>query len=119
MGRRTSSGPRTRSPPSDSPRSAPTPTPSTERSPSASASALRRPTIRGGRLMESAELLAYASDVHSPDVNEVVRARFGAGEAADAAIDATITMFAGRPFLWWVGEDDTPADLSRRLDRHG
>jgi GNAT superfamily N-acetyltransferase len=83
------------------------------------ASAIRRRTIRGERLIESAELLAYASDVHSPDVNEVVRARFGAGDAADAAIHATITMFAGRPFLWWVGEDDTPPDLSQRLDRHG
>jgi len=83
------------------------------------ASAVRRRTIPGERLIETAELTAYASDVHSPDVNDVVRARFGAGDAADAAIDATITLFAGRPFLWWVGEDDTPADLSERLSRHG
>ena len=83
------------------------------------ASAIRRRTIPGERLIETAELLAYASDVHSPEVNEVVRARFGADDAADAAIEAAIGMFAGQPFLWWVGEDDTPDDLSQRLSRHG
>ena len=83
------------------------------------ASAIRRRTIPGERLIETAELVGYASDVNSPDVNEIVRARFGAGEAADAAIDATIALFAGRPFLWWVRADDEPADLSARLERRG
>jgi ribosomal protein S18 acetylase RimI-like enzyme len=83
------------------------------------ASVLRRRTIAGERVIRTPELLAYASDARSPDVNEVVAARFGPGAAADAAIDATIELFAGRPFLWWVGEDDTPADLGERLSRRG
>ena len=98
-------------------------------------SAIRRRTISGERVIVTPDLTAYMSDVRSPDVNEVVRARFeggdsagvypggghamDAGDAVDAAIDATIALFAGRPFLWWVGEDDTPVDLSQRLDRHG
>jgi len=80
-------------------------------------SAIRRRTIPGERVIVTRDLTAYMSDVHSPDVNEVVKARFG--DMVDAAIDATIALFAGRPFLWWVGEDDTPVDLSQRLDRHG
>ena len=64
-------------------------------------------------------MLAYVCDVASPDVNEVVRARFADDEGADAAIAETIAIFGRRPFLWWLGEDDRPADLGERLVRHG
>jgi ribosomal protein S18 acetylase RimI-like enzyme len=83
------------------------------------ASGLRRRMIPGERVIRTAELVAYASDLGSADVNEVAAARFGSGDAADAAIAATIALFAGRPFLWWVGEDDTPADLGSRLSARG
>lgn len=83
------------------------------------ANAVRRRSIPGERVVRSDALLAYVCDIASPDVNEVVRARFGEGDAADAAIDETIAMFGHRPFLWWLGEHDQPADLADRLVRHG
>ena len=83
------------------------------------ANAVRRRSIPGERVVRSDELLAYVCDIASPDVNHVVRARFAAGDAADAAIDEAIAIFGHRPFLWWLGEDDRPADLADRLVRHG
>jgi ribosomal protein S18 acetylase RimI-like enzyme len=83
------------------------------------ASAIRRRTIAGERVIRTPELVAYTCDIGSQDVNEVVGARFGPDDAADAAIEATIALFGGRPFLWWLGEDDRPADLGDRLTRHG
>jgi GNAT superfamily N-acetyltransferase len=84
-------------------------------------SGVRTRGIAGERVIETPALLAYASDVNSSDANEVVRARFGGEDApdVDAAIEAAIRLFDGRPFLWWVGPDDEPADLSRRLNEHG
>src|SRR5206468_3513245 len=57
----------------------------------------------------------------SPDVNEVVRARFdGPDEASvEAAIDAAVRLFGDRPFFWWIGPDDEPSDLSARLVARG
>src|SRR6185295_19267092 len=84
-------------------------------------SAVRRRGLAGERVVETPSLLAYVSDVNSADANEVARATFG-GDAApdvDAAIEEAITLFGGRPFLWWVGPDDEPADLSARLSAHG
>jgi ribosomal protein S18 acetylase RimI-like enzyme len=83
------------------------------------ASAVRRRSIAGERVVRSEALLAYLSDIASPDVNEVVRARFGPGGAADAAIETVLREFGDRPFLWWLGEDDRPADLGERLAGHG
>ena len=40
------------------------------------ASAARRRTIAGERVVRNAGILAYACDIDSPDVNEVVEARF-------------------------------------------
>jgi ribosomal protein S18 acetylase RimI-like enzyme len=42
-------------------------------------------------------------------------------EAADAAIAAVLGHFdrVGRPFSWWVGPADRPADLGRRLEAAG
>ncbi|HEX2755182.1 MAG TPA: GNAT family N-acetyltransferase [Candidatus Limnocylindrales bacterium] len=80
---------------------------------------LRRRTIAGERIFRTAEVLAYRCDLASVEVNAVVEARFGTGDAVDRGIDRTIALFDGRPFLWWVGEDDTPSDLSDRLDRRG
>ena len=82
-------------------------------------SALRRRTIPGERVIRTAELSAYVSHLNSPDVNIVAGARFGEGDAADRSITAMIELFEGQPFLWWVGEDDTPADLGERLNRLG
>jgi ribosomal protein S18 acetylase RimI-like enzyme len=83
------------------------------------ASAIRRRTAPGERVIRADGIVAYACDILSSDVNEVVEARFGPKEAADAGIESTIVLFAGRSFLWWLGEDDTPSDLGERLDRHG
>ncbi len=84
-------------------------------------SAIRRRALPGERVIETTTLLAYACDVQSPDVNEVVLARLGGPDApdVDAAIDDTIRLFDGRPFLWWVCPDDEPADLGARLSAHG
>jgi ribosomal protein S18 acetylase RimI-like enzyme len=88
-------------------------------------SATRRRCLPGERRVDEGGLLAYVSDVNSPDVNEVARARFGDrgkpgdGAAVDAAIAEVIELFDWRPFLWWLGPDDSPADLGERLVRHG
>ena len=82
-------------------------------------SALRRRSIPGERIVHTGELSAYVSDLDSPDMNIVADARLGDGDAADRSIAATIELFDGRPFLWWVGEDDTPSDLGDRLNRVG
>ena len=97
------------------------------------ASATRRRGLPGERVIETPALVAYASDVNSPDVNEIARTDFAADEpiaagakdgaaddaaldaAIDAAIDRAIALFGGRSFLWWVGPDDHPSDLSERL----
>ena len=80
--------------------------------------ATRRRAISGERFVRTPALVAYACDLASVDVNEVVRARFPDGEAADAAIDDAVAL-VGRPFLWWVSDEDTPADLGQRLERRG
>lgn len=82
-------------------------------------SALRRRTTPGELVIRSDELGAYRCDLASPDVNEVVGARFPDGDAADAAIARVLAWFEDRPFLWWLGPDDEPADLGARLDHHG
>jgi ribosomal protein S18 acetylase RimI-like enzyme len=95
-------------------------------------SATRRRGLPGEVRLEERGLLAYRSDVNSPDVNEVARARLagrlgdpGPGavdegaDAIEAAIAETIALFEWRPFLWWLRPDDTPADLADRLTRHG
>ena len=82
-------------------------------------SGLRRRGTPGEVVVRTDELLAYRCDVASADVNAVVGAHLGEGDAADAAIDRIVAWYGGRPFLWWLGEDDTPADLGTRLDRHG
>jgi GNAT superfamily N-acetyltransferase len=82
-------------------------------------SGVRPRALPGERIVRTPTLVAYLSDVPSADANEVVRARFGGGPAADDAIEDTIGLFDGRPFVWWVGPDDEPADLSARLSRRG
>jgi GNAT superfamily N-acetyltransferase len=82
-------------------------------------SATRRRTIAGEQVVRTAELTAYRSDIASPDVNVVIETRFGPRDAADRAITETIGFFDGRPFLWWVGDRDTPEDLGERLRSHG
>jgi GNAT superfamily N-acetyltransferase len=82
-------------------------------------SAVRRRRMAGERTIRTPELAAYVCDVPSPEVNVVAEARLGEGDAADRTIAATIGLFPGRPFIWWVGEEDTPADLSDRLNRLG
>ena len=85
------------------------------------ASAVRRRRLPGERLVDTPALLAYLSEVNSPDVNEVVRARLGGpgGPSVETAIDETIRLFGDRPFFWWVGPDDHPPDLSARLTARG
>jgi len=82
------------------------------------ASATRRRALPGEQLIDTPTLLAYRSDVSSPDVNLVVRTRFGGPRAPDVdrAIGDTIQLFGGRPFLWWIAPGDEPADLPERLD---
>lgn len=82
-------------------------------------SAVRRRRIAGERTIRTPELVAYLCDLPSAEVNVVADARLGEGDAADRTIAATIELFGGRRFIWWVGEDDTPADLSDRLNRLG
>jgi ribosomal protein S18 acetylase RimI-like enzyme len=84
-------------------------------------SAVRRRGLAGERVVQTPSLLAYASDVNSADANEVAGARFGGEDTPDVdrAIQDAIALFGGRPFLWWVGPDDEPADLSERLSAHG
>ncbi len=89
------------------------------------ASAVRRRALPCERIVDDPSLLAYSTDVASADVNHVVRADLGSpgGPIADAAIaariDDAITLFGGRPFLWWVSAEDRPADLSDRLVGRG
>jgi ribosomal protein S18 acetylase RimI-like enzyme len=83
------------------------------------ASALRRRALPGEVAVRSAALTAYRCDLPSVEVNLVAEARFGEGDAADAAIAEALAFFGGRPLLWWVGEEDTPADLGDRLNRRG
>lgn len=82
------------------------------------ASATRRRALAGERVIDTPALLAYVSDVESPDVNLVVRTRFSQSEwpDVDAAIRATIGLFGGRPFLWWIAPGDEPPDLHDRLE---
>lgn len=82
-------------------------------------SALRQRSTPGELVVRTANLLAYRCDLDSADVNSVVGARFGSGDDADRAIDRVIAWFGSRPILWWLGEDDMPADLGARLDRRG
>ncbi len=81
-------------------------------------SATRRRTIAGERVLRT-DITAVRCDIPAADVNAVIETRFGPGAAADRRIDDTIAFYEGRPFLWWVGEDDQPPDLSDRLNRRG
>ena len=82
-------------------------------------SAVRRRTIPGERLVRDRGITAYRCDLPSADVNVVIETHVGPGQGADRRIAETIAFFEGRPFLWWVGDDDEPADLGDRLNRLG
>ncbi len=82
-------------------------------------SSTRRRTIAGERVVRGADQTAYRCDIRAADVNAVSETRFGTGDGADRRIEETIAFYDGRPFLWYVGEDDAPADLTDRLNRRG
>ena len=75
--------------------------------------------VPGMRVLDGG-LAVIDSGLPCDTFNLVCRARLDAA-AADARVRAAVDHFrtAGRPFSWWVGPADRPADLGRRLEEAG
>jgi GNAT superfamily N-acetyltransferase len=52
-------------------------------------------------------------------LNQISLAQLDDDDNLDATIDAAISEYGGRPFVWRVGPDSRPADLGERLLRRG
>ena len=75
--------------------------------------------VPGMRVLDG-ELAVIDSGLPCDTFNLVCRARLDAS-SADARVESAIDHFrrAERPFSWWVGPADRPADLGRRLEASG
>lgn len=71
-------------------------------------------------IVQSAEVVRFASGLPMPPFNSVMRARLDE-RSADRAIEGAMTYFAAKklPWCWTVEESATPADLPKRLVAHG
>jgi ribosomal protein S18 acetylase RimI-like enzyme len=76
--------------------------------------------VPGMRVVDAGGVIVVDSGLPCDTFNCVLRARL-APETADRAIASAIAHFrhAGRPFSWWVGPADRPADLGARLTAAG
>jgi len=80
-------------------------------------------SLRGSprvEIVESSELIRFASGLPLPPFNSVMRARLDESNA-DRAIEVASEYFAARklPWSWTVEESATPADLPERLRARG
>ncbi len=75
--------------------------------------------VPGMRVLD-AGLAVIDSGLPCDTFNLVCRARLDAA-TADARVRVAVDHFrtTGRPFSWWVGPADRPADLGRRLEKAG
>jgi ribosomal protein S18 acetylase RimI-like enzyme len=76
--------------------------------------------LPGALVRDDPALLAVATPLAANFFNGVARARFPSRDA-DAHIAAALQPFHARrvPFRWWITPSARPADLGRRLARHG
>jgi ribosomal protein S18 acetylase RimI-like enzyme len=76
--------------------------------------------VPGSEAVVAPDVIFGTLGIPIPPLNNVIGARFAA-ETADGRIDGVLRWFAERqmPLLWWVGPDDEPGDLGRRLIDHG
>jgi len=80
-------------------------------------------SLRGSprvEVVESAELIRFASGLPLPPFNSVMRARLNEN-TADRAIEEAIEYFGAKklPWSWTVEESATPTDLPERLTARG
>jgi GNAT superfamily N-acetyltransferase len=76
--------------------------------------------IPGGRVIDAPDLLIADSGIANDTFNFVFRARLAHDRLHERVHDAIATFEqVGRPFSWWVGPSDQPADLGDALARAG
>ena len=70
--------------------------------------------------VDKTDVFMKYSSIKDDTYNMVMQARFSK-ENADKRIDEVTSFYQERelPFSWWVGEEDTPSDLSQRLIKKG
>src|SRR5262245_21087421 len=75
--------------------------------------------VPGMRVLDGG-LAVVDSGLPCDTFNLICRARLDTA-SADARVQSAIEHFrrAARPFSWWVGPADQPADLGRRLEAFG
>ncbi|HEX6104202.1 MAG TPA: GNAT family N-acetyltransferase [Gemmatimonadales bacterium] len=71
--------------------------------------------LPGGHVELGEDLVLSDSGLPCDSFNFVCRARMNLGAAAAVARVVKYFISAGRPFSWWVGPADRPADLGRAL----
>ncbi len=71
-------------------------------------------SIPSGRVLSGPDLLIADSGLPCDTFNVVALARLGTDDL-DRRIESVIESFERRPFQWWLGPEDQPADLSARL----
>jgi ribosomal protein S18 acetylase RimI-like enzyme len=76
--------------------------------------------VAGMRVFDVGGVILVDSGLPCDTFNCILRARL-TPETAGRAISAALAHFhdAGRPFSWWVGPGDRPADLGARLEEAG
>jgi ribosomal protein S18 acetylase RimI-like enzyme len=76
--------------------------------------------VPGSEAVVAPDVIFGTLGIPIPPLNTVIGARF-APQIADGRIEGVLGWFAERkmPVVWWVGPDDEPRDLGRRLIEHG
>jgi hypothetical protein len=74
--------------------------------------------MRTGRVLSEPDLLVADSGLSCDTFNAVACARLSP-DSLDDRIKSAIKSFEDRPFSWWLGPEDRPANLSARLEAAG
>ncbi|SDM83722.1 GNAT family N-acetyltransferase [Allokutzneria albata] len=75
--------------------------------------------LPGARVDEPGDVLVADSGLADDTFNMVIDARFTEDTAGERIAEVVASLPQGRPFVWWVGPNSRPVDISERLAEAG